>query len=61
MSLWFFALALTLDGDLTDSNQTGSQIVVVTMAFGLGLSSGSSLTGYAVRFGFVVDFSVAPH
>ena len=53
-----FAPALALAGDLTDKGQTGSQLSVVTMAFGLGISLGSFLSGYAVRFGYVVPFIV---
>ncbi len=53
-----FAPALALAGDLTEKGQTGSQLSVVTMAFGLGISLGSFLSGYAVRFGYVVPFIV---
>ncbi len=55
-SAMVFAPALALAGDLTEKGQTGSQLSVVTMAFGLGISLGSFLSGYAVRFGFVVPF-----
>ncbi len=53
-----FAPALALAGDLTEKGQTGSQLSVVTMAFGLGISFGSFLSGYAIRFGYVVPFIV---
>ena len=55
-SAMVFAPALALAGDLTEKGQTGSQLSVVTMAFGLGISLGSFLSGYAVRFGYVVPF-----
>ncbi|PTB96164.1 MFS transporter [Marivirga lumbricoides] len=51
-----FAPALALAGDLTEEGRTGSQLSVVTMAFGLGISLGSFVSGYAVRFGYVVPF-----
>ncbi len=57
-SAMVFAPALALAGDLAEKGQTGSQLSVVTMAFGLGISLGSFLSGYAVRFGFVVPFIV---
>ena len=53
-----FAPALALAGDLAEEGQTGSQLSVVTMAFGLGISLGSFLSGYAVGFGYVVPFIV---
>jgi len=57
-SAMVFAPALALAGDLAEKGQTGSQLSVVTMAFGLGISLGSFLSGYAVRFGYVVPFIV---
>ncbi|MDT0676328.1 MFS transporter [Autumnicola musiva] len=53
-----FAPALALAGDLAQKGQTGTQLSVVTMAFGLGISLGSFLSGYAVRFGFIIPFLV---
>ncbi len=53
-----FAPSLALAGDLAESGQTGSQLSVVTMAFGLGISLGSFVSGYAIRFGYVVPFIV---
>lgn len=52
-----FAPALALAGDLAEKGQAGSQLSLVTMAFGLGISFGSFLSGYAVRFGYVVPFA----
>lgn len=57
-SAMVFAPALALAGDLAEKGQTGSQLSMVTMAFGLGISLGSFLSGYAVRFGYVVPFIV---
>jgi predicted MFS family arabinose efflux permease len=53
-----FAPALALAGDLAETGQTGSQLSVITMAFGLGISLGSFVSGYAIRFGFIVPFIV---
>lgn len=50
------APSLALAGDLAEKGRTGSQLSVVTMAFGLGISLGSFFSGYAVRFGYVVPF-----
>ena len=55
-SAMVFAPALALAGDLAEKGQAGSQLAVVTMAFGLGISLGSFLSGYAVRFGYAVPF-----
>ncbi len=51
-----FAPALALAGDLADEGQAGAQLSVLTVAFGLGVSLGAFISGYAVRFGFVVPF-----
>ncbi|WP_375579729.1 MFS transporter [Marivirga tractuosa] len=51
-----FAPSLALAGDLAEKGQSGSQLSVVTMAFGLGISLGSFVSGYAVRFGYVFPF-----
>jgi len=56
-SAMVFAPALALAGDLTEKGQTGSQLSLVTMAFGLGISFGSFLSGHAVRFGDVAHFA----
>lgn len=58
-SAMVFAPALALAGDLTDKGQTGSQLAVVTMAFGLGISFGSFFSGYAIQFGYAVPFIAA--
>jgi len=53
-----FAPALALAGDLAKKGQAAAQLSVLTVAFGLGISLGAFLTGYAVRFGFVVPFII---
>jgi MFS family permease len=53
-----FAPSLALAGDLAEKGQTGSQLSVVTMAFGLGISLGSFVSGYAIRFGYITPFLV---
>ena len=58
-SAMVFAPALALAGDLADKEQTGAQLAVVTMAFGLGISLGSFFSGYAIKFGYVVPFVTA--
>jgi MFS family permease len=51
-----FAPSLALAGDLAEKGNTGTQLSVVTMAFGLGISLGSFVSGYAVRFGYLTPF-----
>lgn len=53
-----FAPALALAGDLAEKGQTGAQLSVLTVAFGLGISLGSFFSGYAIRFGFIVPFAI---
>jgi MFS family permease len=53
-----FAPSLALAGDLAEKGETGTQLSVVTMAFGLGISMGSFVSGYAIRFGYVTPFIV---
>lgn len=53
-----FAPALALAGDLAKKGQAAAQLSVLTVAFGLGISLGAFLTGYAIRFGFVVPFII---
>lgn len=53
-----FAPSLALAGDLAETGQTGSQLSVITMAFGLGISLGSFVSGYAVRYDYVVPFAI---
>jgi len=53
-----FAPALALAGDLADRRQSGAQLSVLTVSFGLGISFGSVVSGYTIRFGFVTPFAV---
>ncbi len=53
-----FSPALALAGDLAEKGQTGARLAVVTMAFGLGISMGSFLSGYAVRYGYITPFII---
>lgn len=53
-----FAPALALAGDLAKEGQAAAQLSVLTVAFGLGISGGAFLSGYAIRFGFIVPFAI---
>lgn len=53
-----FAPALALAGDLADKGQVGAQLSVLTIAFGIGISFGAFLSGYAIRFGFIAPFAI---
>lgn len=53
-----FAPALALAGDLADRGHSGAQLSVLTVSFALGISFGSLVSGYSIRFGFVTPFSV---
>lgn len=53
-----FAPALALAGDLAKKGQVAAQLSILTVAFGLGISLGAFLTGFAIRFGFVVPFII---
>lgn len=53
-----FAPALALAGDLAKKGQSGGQLSVLTVSFGIGISFGSFLSGYAIRFGFLAPFAV---
>ncbi|PEN14944.1 MFS transporter [Longibacter salinarum] len=51
-----FAPALALAGDLADSGQSGAQLSVLTVSFGLGIAGGQILAGAVVGHGFYVPF-----
>ena len=51
-----FSPALALAGDLADEGQSGTQLSVLTMAFGLGIAIGPLASGFLVGFGFVYPF-----
>ncbi len=53
-----FAPALALAGDLTQKGQEGAQLSVLTVSFGIGISFGAFLSGYAIRFGFIAPFAI---
>ena len=52
-----FAPALALAGDLAEEGQSGAQLSVLTMAFGLGIAFGQIASGFFIRYGFVVPFA----
>lgn len=52
-----FAPALALAGDVARKGQSGAQLSVLTVAFGLGISFGQLAAGYLIRYGFVVPFA----
>ncbi len=52
-----FAPALALAGDFTKKSQSGTQLSLVTMMFGLGIAIGPLASGYLVRYGFTVPFA----
>jgi len=45
-----FAPALALAGDLARKGQSGTQLSVLTMAFGLGTALGPLASGYLIRY-----------
>lgn len=53
-----FAPALALAGDLAQRGHSGAQLSVLTVSFALGISFGSLVSGYSIRFGFVTPFAV---
>jgi MFS family permease len=53
-----FAPALALAGDHTTQGQSGAQLAVLTVAFGLGIAAGQLTAGFFVQFGFVVPFGI---
>ncbi|WP_458184957.1 MFS transporter [Haladaptatus sp. NG-WS-4] len=53
-----FAPALALAGDLAREGQSGTQLSILTMSFGLGTAIGPLASGYLVQFGFAVPFEV---
>jgi MFS family permease len=53
-----FAPALALAGDYTTKGQSGAQLSVLTVSFGLGIALGQLTAGYFVQYGFFVPFAV---
>ncbi len=54
-----FAPSLAVAGDLAGEGQSGTTLSVLTMGFGLGTAIGPLVSGFLVRFGFVVPFAFA--
>ena len=54
-----FAPALALAGDYTSRGQSGAQLSVLTVSFGLGIAAGQITAGFFVQYGFVVPFAVS--
>ena len=52
-----FAPALALAGELAEEGQSGAQLSVLTVAFGLGIASGQVISGFLIRFGFLAPFA----
>ena len=52
-----FAPALALAGDLAKEGQSGAQLSVLTVSFGLGIAFGQIAAGFLVRYGFVTPFA----
>lgn len=51
-----FAPALALAGDYALEGQSGTQLSLVTMTFGLGTALGPLTSGYLIRFGYETPF-----
>ncbi|WP_049934527.1 MFS transporter [Halalkalicoccus jeotgali] len=52
-----FAPALALAGDLTSEGSSGTQLSVLTMAFGLGTAIGPLASGFLIRYGYPIPFA----
>ncbi len=52
-----FSPALALAGDLARRGESGLQLSILTMAFGIGLSIGQLLSGFLVGWSYVVPFA----
>lgn len=53
-----FAPALALAGDHTTEGQSGAQLSVLTVAFGLGIAAGQLTAGFFVQYAFVTPFAI---
>ena len=53
-----FAPALALAGDHTARGQSGAQLAVLTVAFGLGIAFGQLTAGFFVQYAFAVPFII---
>jgi MFS family permease len=54
-----FAPALALAGDFARRGDSGAQLSVLTVSFGLGIAAGQLVAGTFVQYGFAVPFVVA--
>lgn len=54
-----FAPALALAGDYAKRGQSGAQLSVLTVSFGLGIAAGQLTAGFFVQYGFVTPFTAA--
>lgn len=52
-----FSPALALAGDLAKRGQSGLQLSVLTMSFGVGIAVGQLVAGFLVGWGFIVPFA----
>jgi MFS family permease len=52
-----FSPALALAGDLATRGQSGLQLSILTMAFGIGLSVGQLLSGFMVGWSYLAPFA----
>ncbi|XGI84649.1 MFS transporter [Halorutilales archaeon Cl-col2-1] len=51
-----FAPALALAGDIARTGESGTQLSVLTMSFGLGIAIGPLSSGFLVDYGYVYPF-----
>ncbi|MDY6775325.1 MAG: MFS transporter [Halobacteria archaeon] len=51
-----FAPALALAGDIAKTGESGTQLSVLTMSFGLGIAIGPLSSGFLVDYGYVYPF-----
>ena len=52
-----FAPALALAGDHAKKGQSGLQLSILTMSFGLGISGGQIAAGFLVGLGYLAPFA----
>lgn len=55
---FIFAPALALAGDYATRGQSGAQLSVLTVAFGLGIAFGQITAGFFVQYGFAIPFAI---
>jgi MFS family permease len=52
-----FSTALALAGDHAQRGQSGAQLSILTMSFGLGLAGGQLTGGFLVQYGYLTPFA----